>query len=94
MKLFSLENKSSLLVWSIVLGFVLNFLINIIVLRNSCKGSAACFGDYGFPFKSPADTNAFGIFLDINTVIWIAAVFIILKFAKNFKKKKYQVQAG
>ena len=78
----------SLVVWSVVLGFVLNLGISIFTFHQSCPGAVACFGDVGYPISYAFDANALAFFLSLNTFIWIFLVFIILSLIRYFRIKK------
>jgi hypothetical protein len=100
MKIFSLQTTGNVVGWSVVMGLVLNQLMNIFVVRQEiCGGSGmgvSCefLADYGFPFSSLGHTGAsnFVFFSDLqqilNTVIWFLAALLILGLVSYLKYRK------
>lgn len=102
MKIFSLESKKHLVVWSVVLGFAVNIVLNKITFKtNQCIPNPLGVMDgcvyntiYGFPFPyweggfvNPPFDNLY----KFNFIFWILIVFIILSLVRHFRKKNNQI---
>ena len=97
MKIFSLESKLDIVIWSIVFGFVVDFLLNLIVIQIPCFGfgcgelGAEGILRSGFPvytqFQSSdfVETNLYGLIF--NAIFWILVSLIILSLIRYFKNK-------
>lgn len=105
MKIFSLESKWHLVGWSLVLGFIINNLINLKLLKFISTMPMAVFPAYekyttGYPFhitvyarnNNPeilAASSLFNAYGFANLMFWVFIAFIIFLFARHFKYKKF-----
>jgi hypothetical protein len=95
MKIFSLQSKKSLVAWSVVIGFLLNWFSYTFIKSPSdklntnllCGSDSLCINGpkIGFPIHTDIiESQTFGI----NLLFWILAVVIILSLIRYFKNKK------
>ena len=103
MKIFSLQSKTSLVIWSVVLGFA-PLLFIFLATSTSCR-SLPCVGREGFPlvFKivdfrripeqlmGVNNSQFFVSYLIIDFLFWILLAFLILFIARHFRKKNGQM---
>lgn len=84
MKIFSLQSKTNLIIWSVVLGYLINYIIlyrNLIVIYNCSSGSdnylCENVAKIFWPFQNQSSSILF----------WVLIVFVILNLVRYFKYK-------
>ena len=93
MKIFSLQSKTSLVVWSVVIGFVLNWLsYKVFVIQGkNCSDLLAtvCLSpaQVGFPIRM--SLIEFPLFC-LNLLFWILFALIILSIIRYLRTKNIQ----
>ena len=88
MKIFSLENSSSIVGWSIVLGVIARYLFDTWYFKVPCPEGvkSLCLSSPGFPI--PFQWNYLDIFiLLLNLVFFPFIVFVIFYSVKYFRNK-------
>lgn len=92
MKIFSLESKAGLVVWSVILGIVIERIIFPLSEIPYPADGPAFYVTRGFPFiyyMSLAEFNPYDYSkLVLNLLVWIVVVLIILSLVRYFRKKK------
>jgi hypothetical protein len=101
MKIFSLESKTGLVAWSVVLGFLVNAVVyfttrhvDILGGFSSSDLSPVNVTSFGLPFHYyTTGTDLSHLFYPFNLLFWILVVFIILFIIRYFRKKHYQISS-
>ncbi len=95
MKIFSLQSKTGLAAWSVVLGFLIDVVASLLTLNSyqpDCfLGPCPKIYDFGFPFKNHELFLGDLSVLFLNLFFWILISFIILLVIRRFRKKNYQI---
>ena len=110
MKIFSLESKVNMVVWSVVFGVALNLIASLLVFELSSNGaifqSCLVVPEPGvchyvsnqvidIPFQVTINDMGTGEYkLIIDVLIWILISFIILFATRHFRKKNNQVTSN
>lgn len=92
MKIFNLQSKISLAIWSIILGLIINFITFLNSHKGypiTCVGGSSCGGGgefIGWPFNYQITLNITLPFI-MNLIFWVFVVIIFLIVIRHLKQK-------
>lgn len=94
MRVFTLNSHVHIIVWSLALGFILNWLGYIFYQSPGpvypellCNGPELCIGVFKRGFPIHAEFMDFVSFI-INLVFWILLSFFVLRFVRYFRNRQ------
>ncbi len=101
MKIFTLESKKNLFVWTLILAGTMDFIFSrFLIFKIQCEsdviGTITVCDAHGWPFLSqPQGGYAGSMAKDLmyvlwNFIFWILVAFIILSLIRHFRIKKNQ----